>query len=394
MFKRGYGPRNAKIVIVGEAFGAQEEISNIPFSGASGHLLTKMLIRAGINRTDCYITNVVNARPHNNKFEFFLPILEKAIEFLKEDLKEIKPNIIIAVGKTSLNALTGKDSIEKWRGSIIPTEMGKVIGTYHPAHILRAYEKRSIAELDFVKARKESYSREFEEITYVRKIQPSFSDVLEFINKGHKRLSFDIETLGEHTRCLGFGYSRTEAICIPFIKNRTEHYWSLSEEMEILRYLDLLFKETEIKKIAQNFPFDSSVLARDFGFQINGLEMDTMIAAHCCYCELPKSLAFLASIYTDVPYWKTHNTKSDTSEFDYNCLDCISTFQLADSLKKEMIELNVFDFYNKHCQPLMLAITEAGNRGVLIDQNYRERLKNETEIAIAEIECALTNYTS
>ena len=390
MFRTGYGPRTAKIVIVGEAFGAQEEVSGIPFSGPSGYLLDQMLGRVSINRAECYITNVINARPPKNDFTFFTVILPQAVAFLKADIKSIKPNIIIALGKTALSALTGKDSIENWRGSVINTDLGKVIGTYHPAHILRAYEKRSIAELDLRKACKESFSKEFKEVEHHIQIMPSFSDVMNFIEVKHECMSFDIETLGEHTRCLGFAWSPVDAICIPFIKNRVENYWSLEEEKEILRAFYKLFLDKDRKKIAQNFPFDSTILAKDFGFDINGLKMDTMIAAHCCYSELPKSLDFLASIYTDLPFWKKYDAKSDSSTFTYNGYDCLSTFQIAIALEQEMKELGVFDFYNNHCQPLMLALTEAGNRGVLIDASYREKLNNETVIALSEIECELT----
>ena len=219
---------------------------------------------------------------------------------------------------------------------------------------------------------------------------PSFSDVVDFTNAKHECLSFDIETLGEHVRCLGFAWSPVDALCIPFIKNRTEDYWSPEEEMCILGRLYRLFLDENVKKVAQNFPFDSSVLAKDFGFEINGLKQDTMIAAHCCYSELPKSLDFLASIYTNIPFWKKHDSTSDVSEFRYNCFDNVATFQIAIALEREMKELNVFDFYNNHCQPLMLALTTAGHRGVQIDVSYREKLKMETELKLNEIECELT----
>ena len=117
-----------------------------------------------------------------------------------------------------------------------------------------------------------------------------------------------------------------------------------------------------------------------------------MIAAHCCYSELPKSLDFLASIYTDVPYWKDYNNKDDTSTWVYNCKDCIVTFQLAFELKKEMKELEVFDYYNNHCQPLMLSLTEAGNRGVLIDKTSRDKQRLDTEAELLKLEDEIETF--
>ena len=400
MIVKGTGPLDAKIVVVGEAPGANEERTGVPFCGPAGYLLNEMLVKAGISRDACYITNVMLVRPPKNSFDFYYLdskrkkpsiALNEGIKYLKEDIKRISPNVIIALGGEALKALTGKPSIEKWRGTVIATDIGKVVPTYHPAFILRMYKKRAIGELDLRKASKESYSRDVKKTIYNFKINPTFSEVINFLETKYKLLSFDIETLGRHTRCLGFAWSPTNALCIPFIKGG-KNYWSEIEEMEILKKLDTLFKDKEIKKIAQNFPFDSTILAEDFGFDIKGLWMDTMIAHHCCWSELPKSLDFLTSIHTNIGYYGDYNPSNDDSTWKYNLFDCIATFQVALELEQEMKELNVYDFYNNHCQPLMLALTKAGNRGVLIDIERREKLKVELELDLNRIEMELQSY--
>ena len=390
MYRLGSGPRKTRIVVVGDCYGERDEASGIAFSGPSGHLLTLMLTAAGINRNDCYLTNIINSYPHKGRFDFFSSQLDNAISFLETDIRNIQPNIIIALGKAAFQALTDKTSLEDWRGSILSTPLGKVIGTYHPSDVLRSYDKRAIVELDLAKARVQSHSSEFKEPNYNFNIMPTYNDVMEFANTKHSLLSFDIETLGEHTRCIGFAWSSTDAICIPLIKNCTESQWSMVGEYKILGALDALFSNKDILKIAQNFPFDAGVLARDFGFDIQGLKMDTLLAAHTCYSELPKSLDFLASIYTSIPFWKKHNSKDDSSEFIYNCMDCVATFEIFHALTQELKDLNVFEFYEKHCQPLMLAVSEVGNRGVLIDIEKREALKVQTEIELNAIEMELT----
>ena len=71
------GPRDAKIVIVGEAWGFEEQQAQAPFVGASGKELTRMLAEAGINRNECFCTNVIPARPLNNEmWRFFEPAKE------------------------------------------------------------------------------------------------------------------------------------------------------------------------------------------------------------------------------------------------------------------------------------------------------------------------------
>src|SRR5258708_4225854 len=119
------GPRNAKLVVVGEAPGAREDVIGKPFQGGSGWLMDNMFQRVGIKRWQCFITNVVHERPPNNEFGYFLkkanfPILMAGILQLKKDLEDIRPNLILAFGNQALRILTGKIGITSWRGSILP----------------------------------------------------------------------------------------------------------------------------------------------------------------------------------------------------------------------------------------------------------------------------------
>src|SRR5512147_1604844 len=124
------GPRDSKIVIVGEAPGETEDRSGIPFSGGSGLMLNQMLSRAGMNRDDIFVTNVCHVTPPKNDFGWFLkpspkPELAHGIIQLKPYLEEIKPNLVIAMGGQSLRFLTGKLGIDKWRGSILDCTLVK-----------------------------------------------------------------------------------------------------------------------------------------------------------------------------------------------------------------------------------------------------------------------------
>ena len=354
-----------------------------------------MLSRVKLNRKDCYITNVLKHRPPQNKFSIYYegtgknkkPTQEllQARSDLRSELSLIKPKVIVCLGSEALKALTEYSSIEKWRGSPIESPLGLIIPTYHPAYILRVYSWRAVTELDLRKAlrfTKEPYIKP----KYDFIISPSFQQVVDFLTAPPKTMSFDIETIGQHTRCLGFAWSPTNAFCIPFIKNRTEHYWSLEEEREILRLLYEYFKNPLLLKIAQNYPFDTMVMAEDFGFIFAGLWMDTMIAAHTCYSEMPKGLDFLASIYTDIPYWSDYSATSDEETFIYNCFDNVSTFQIAFALKRELESLKLTDFYHNHCQPVMLALAKAGHRGVLIDLDKRNELCKKCNAEKIDIE--------
>jgi len=169
------GPVDAKIVLVGEAPGKEEDETGVPFTGASGTLLTQIMREAGIERSQCYITNVIKYRPPNNNLNKLHEIglkLEECEEELRRELRQLNPNVIVPLGNTALHALTGKglkakDKITNWRGSIIPSypSIGregtpvKVIPTLHPAFIMRSWGDSPFVFFDFLKIKKESLTK-------------------------------------------------------------------------------------------------------------------------------------------------------------------------------------------------------------------------------------------
>lgn len=193
------GPCPADILIVGEAPGSEEERQGIPFVGPSGSELNRMLHEVGISRSECFVTNVVRERPYDNKIEYFIAPTKKAItkdhilfqgkhvrhqviegvELLKREIEMVKPKIIIALGNTSLWALTGLWGITRWHGSMLTTEAGvRLLPTYHPALILRQWEFRAIAVNDLRRAAKHRH-HPYPTTGWQFRVRPSFSEVLE-----------------------------------------------------------------------------------------------------------------------------------------------------------------------------------------------------------------------
>jgi uracil-DNA glycosylase family 4 len=401
------GPKDAKIAIVGEAPGATEEANGRPFCGASGQLLNEMLANAGICRRDCYITNVVKTRPPNNDFNIFyrdskrnLPndVLLAAHTALHAELKVVRPNVIIALGNEALRALMGRKlSVENWRGSLLESPCGKVISTYHPAYILRAYEHRKIAELDLRRAASEQYTPSLNIPPVHTTLNPSLEQCLAYLNSEPDLVAFDIETFGQNIRCIGFCSEKGKAICIPFFKIRQTHIfsgafecaWSEADEKLILDAMERFLANPRIRKIAQNFPFDATMLEREFGLEVRGLYMDTMVAFHCCYSELPKGLDFLCSIFTKYPYYSDYSVMVDSSLWFYNCMDCIATFEVCLALEEEMKDLNVDAFYHRHAQPLMMALSRAGNYGPKVDLLARDKMRTTLEAELVDIKTKL-----
>lgn len=362
----GVGPPDANIALIGEAPGVEEEREGKPFVGTSGRLLNEMLASVGIARQDCWVDNVCHMRPPGNDFGVFYEdksglvpskvLVEERVRLL-ETLERIQPNVIVPLGDEPLVAITGKRGITKWRGSIIGTRWGKCVPTFHPAYVSRMYETRVVVEHDLARAREESHDPALNLPKHKFIVWPSFETVIDWlrsVERGQK-LAFDIETLGSRVRCIGLSREVNHAICVPFMSHAGLHvgdtrllvaqegsgynsHWPEEHEMVILGELNRVLGDPGIPLIAQNFPFDAGMLLREFGIVCRGLWMDTMVAQHCAYSELPKGLDFLGSIYTRVPYWSDYDAWSDDACWVYNCFDASVTYEVALALEKELKE--------------------------------------------------------
>ena len=152
------GNPNAKIMIVGEGPGANEDLEGVPFIGKTGELLDKMLLSINLNRDNVYITNVVNYRPPENRnptaeeIARYLPYLTKHIEI-------IDPKILILLGSSALNAVIGDEQkISEMRGKWINKKIGKcstsVMVTFHPAFLMRQPDQKAMSWIDLKMIRK------------------------------------------------------------------------------------------------------------------------------------------------------------------------------------------------------------------------------------------------
>ncbi len=138
----GEGNEKARLMIIGEAPGFDEDIQGRPFVGKAGQLLTRILQSIKLKREDVYITNVVKCRPPQNRNPRPDEI-NSCNPFLMMQIKTISPKIICALGTFSAQTLLKTDSkITALRGKIYDLEGIKVIPTYHPAYLLRNPDKK------------------------------------------------------------------------------------------------------------------------------------------------------------------------------------------------------------------------------------------------------------
>jgi uracil-DNA glycosylase len=133
----GVGPVNARIVMFGEAPGAEEDRVGEPFVGAAGQLMDKILTASSLKREEVYIMNSLKCRPPNNRTPTDLEI-ENCRPFFEEQLEAIQPEYIVCWGSIAVRAvLKTTESVGRLRGKFHAFRGAKVMVTYHPAYLLR-----------------------------------------------------------------------------------------------------------------------------------------------------------------------------------------------------------------------------------------------------------------
>ena len=142
----GDGNINSPIMLVGEAPGMQEDISGQTFLGEVGDLLKKMLSAINIKKENIYSTYAVNFRPPEDRKPTPKEI-KRYSQFLQKQISIIKPKLIILMGSTAMESLTGlnsKISIErgKWKEVIVQNTTYNIIITFNPSYLLRAPENK------------------------------------------------------------------------------------------------------------------------------------------------------------------------------------------------------------------------------------------------------------
>ena len=136
------GNSKAKILIIGEGPGEQEDITGFPFVGRAGKMLDSALMSVEIDPLeDCYITNIVKCRPPQNRKPLSKEI-NSCMPWLKKQINLLSPKIIILAGSTSVEAfLEIKKPISKIRGEWIIKDNVKIMPIFHPSYLLRSPSK-------------------------------------------------------------------------------------------------------------------------------------------------------------------------------------------------------------------------------------------------------------
>lgn len=433
------GDSRAKIVIVGEAPGMDEVRANSPFVGASGKELDRMLVDAGILKmipsptnpliqvadySGVYFTNVTLIRPQDNDIEHWIQrtnkrrtkgknitpehwvehrgwlvephVKEDAIR-LVEEIKAIKPNVVIALGNTPFWALCEegiKGKVGTWRGSTLISDAIpglKVVTAYHPAFILRQWQHRRITVQDLRRAKAASATAAFVPPDWQFTIAPTYWQVTDFLQgilarleQGPVEMTCDIEGAQQKCICVGIGVSDRQAICIPVLY-KEGWYYPPDQRFIVTVLMQRVLTHKNALVINQNIGFDVQFTVNDFLIYLN-IHWDTMIAQNVLFPGTPMNLAYQSSMYCrEYRYWK-----DDSEEFwkakrisnwediwFYNCEDCCRTFEVYQRQKEALKRRNLEKQFNFLQRVVFRLIRKAMFRGVRVNKERAAKMLRE-----------------
>lgn len=443
------GPRNASIVVIGEAPGADEVREGLPFVGYSGKLLRECLGAAGIDPESVFFTNLCRYRPPANELRAFhdrkgVPNdkIIQGLTLLKADLDAIKPNLVIALGNYPLHYLTGRGNwkpdsgytgISNYRGYVLDGRAIaaglKVLPTYHPAAATRDYSLKHLIQFDLGRAASQS---KFPEIRGPRRclvVEPEGAELEAWIKwllgptgsapdaichdriiqagvdpnevQSDGYISADIEYIGSKLLCVGFTRSAKLAVILP---TRT------IADVDLVRGILL----SGIPLCFQNAMFDCSILEWFYDIPcLKYLLHDTMIAMHAAYTEFPKDLGFIGALQTewanmppwwegiDGDFWKMVKKLRDagaTGEawhevekayLPYNGGDVCATHEAMQALLSDELTNPAIRNTYLHEMSLIRPLWRIGKRGVRINlsamQQLAVSLQEEAELLAAGV---------
>src|SRR5688572_4136117 len=359
----GVGSNGAKLLILGEAPSYQEVQEGKPCVGPSGRELDRLLKDAGINRYDCWLTNVckyiVPPNVSGKKIPFHIRAkqadinIDEQLNELREEINSIKPNCILALGGTALWALSGKTKITNFRGSIMHGMGRKFIATYHPAHLLhqakgseiKGYWNKFIMVLDFKRAYEQSQFSEYTLPHRTLHICKSSYELNNFYQqyKSNIKLSVDIEAGGHCLPiCIGLAFNSHHGITVPLWNEDGISSMTTDDLAQCWRILSEILVNHGI--IGQNFNYDRDKIRR-LGFRIENFRSDTMLKAFSINPELPKRLAFNQSIYTEEPFYKDEGMyEGSYQDLMIGCArDACVKYEIDEKMDKELEEIEQTD---------------------------------------------------
>lgn len=296
----GEGWEDAKLMVIGEAPGRDEDIQGHPFVGQSGKFFNFGLYQAGIMRSKIWITNIISCRPPENNIHCSEAIDAKAncSYGFWDEIKAAKARgatTALLMGRTALEAFSIEGKLNEIRGSVYHSHGLTLIPTYHPAYLLRmGYGKEgskvdlsSVWMADLKKAvdiSRNGWNPPKELFNY----HPTIADINALADEKERDgtpLALDIETVGGRNNeynqvvCIGFGADSERALVVPLLLKGHISYWKNGHYAQMVKAVNRLLQRP---LILQNALYDIPILrGNGFNASMNNVAHDVMLMHHC-----------------------------------------------------------------------------------------------------------------
>ncbi|KKN02847.1 hypothetical protein LCGC14_1113760, partial [marine sediment metagenome] len=346
------GDPSADLWVIGRDFGDTERRLGLPFQGLAGNRLNARLGEAGIQRSSCFIHNVVAAQPPGNDWKRHVPgAIGDGAWALQALIEDHQPKLVVTLGNEAFRTCMGDHpdnkrmpGIQEARGYLWDSPLGvRVLSAIHPAAAEREWVPwMALLGVDLRKAKRELDAgcppldeRSVTIITEPWELQ-ELRNAIGTQERGW--IALDTENDSElQISCLGVAVTKDVAWTIP-----AEESWQLTAIREIC--------ESDTPKVLQNHMHDV-YLARKHGFDIKNVVADTMFQWHVLQPELAgkaldkkkgskrtrKSLAFLSSIFCRTPWYKDYTFTSGSDEQYVLCgKDCCDTLECAEKMQEQL----------------------------------------------------------
>jgi len=381
---------HAKLLIITSHPSVEEPKHQQHFMSKGGKKLLKMLSLVGLTSDDISLVNILDYYPKGAILtKIGYAELKVATEVLRRKILKFDPILILALGDLPMRVLTVADNINKYRGSVLRCAIApnyKVLLTYDPQKFYEfkkgfgALRKKNEYEYqyDFLRISANLATRDIIRKNVIITIEENlhvFRSIFlnsDYINNPDSLLSFDIECIGTDLVCIGFSANDVSSWVMPL------HDFDKRKFAEALRLIEQILC-TKVKKVAQNGNFDVFYLGYYYNIKVRNFYFDTLLAQHSLYSNTAKGLDFLASIYTNEPYWKDEGKQWKDKNinwqefYEYNGKDSANTLEIAYAQMPLLKARGVESIFRRSMNLCYLIITME-LRGVLIDKKMQKDL--------------------
>ena len=411
------GPKNAKILFVGESLGGVEASTGKPFVGPDGMILNRALRYIGIERDEVRIHNIVNCQPPNNSLvgePWESTAIAHCSQYLNQTLAEGNYGVVVGLGATAskqLLGLYGKKGVSIFDLHGAPardvTDKYWVISTIHPSFILQGnYNLFGVLTFDITKAlelAQKGFAGDYPKLI----IDPGWAVfdkwVRETIAKAEATkdglwLAADIETPSKHKNPeedANVGFNIAESIYRVNFSCDVDEAITVPFDPQHMDGIKTLLAHPKLKKSFWYMNFDKPNLENQ-GVPVLEPAYDMMDGFHLLQSDVRRGLGFVAPFYSWHPPWKhltDHRVPAESlvgSALDnykkYSAIDGIQTIRCTYGIEKDLKSLGLWNIFERHIRDLdRYALRPAEKLGLLFDRKKLEAFKDDLVIEETEV---------